>query len=204
MMGNPTTVLFDMGGVLFSFDPARRLRYISELCGVPEGEVQDRVFATDFDLRCETGDLGPDQSLLEFNRLCGAELDMVGFQRAILSAFTANDILIGLVKELSSHCVVAGFTNNGVVARDGLMQLHPDISPMFGSRLFCSADFGACKPEPAAFDAVLTKLQRNADEVLFVDDSEDNARAALGMGFHVHRFFDSVILETDLRSYGLL
>lgn len=204
MTGDPTTVLFDMGGVLFSFDPARRLRYISELCGLPESEVHDRVFATDFDLRCETGELTGEQSLVEFNRLCGSDLDMTGFQSAMTSAFSANDIAIGLVKELSSGCVVAGFTNNGTVARDGLMQLHSDMSPMFGSRLFCSAEFGARKPDRAAFEAALAMLQRRAEDILFIDDSEDNARAALGMGFHVHRFFDAELLETDLRSYGFL
>ncbi len=204
MAAEPNAVLFDMGGVLFAFDPGRRLRYISELCGLPDKEVEDRVFATNFDLKCETGELDADQSLEEFNRLCGSNLDRATFQNALTSAFEANEILIGLVKELSSQCVVSGLTNNSTVIRDGLLDLHTDIPQIFGDRLYCSAELGARKPEPAAFETVLAKLDRRAEDVLFVDDSEENARAALELGFHVHRFFDIAFLETDLRSYGLL
>ncbi len=204
MTGNPTSVLFDMGNVLFRYDPARRLRHISELCDLPEKEVQDRVFATDFEQKCETGALTAEQSLSEFNRLCGSQLTHEQFQGALTSAFEADGIVFGIAKELAITCPLAGFTNNGFVARDGLALLHPDVAVIFGNHLYCSAQFGAQKPNSGAFEGVLSAWGCKPDEVLFIDDNEDNARAALTLGFHVHRFFDAESLETDLRSYGFL
>lgn len=204
MTSYPGIVLFDMGGVLFKYDPVRRLRYISELCSLPESEIQERVFDTDFDLNCETGALDAEQSWREFNRLCGTDLSQEGFCTAISSAFEPDGIVFGIAKELMSKCLLAGFTNNGFVARDGLLDLHPDTKSMFRGRLFCSADLGAQKPSEQAFEAVLARLDQKAENILFVDDSEDNARAAMGLGFHIHRFFDAETLETDLRSFGLM
>lgn len=204
MTSNPDTVLFDMGGVLFRYDPARRLRYISELCSIPESEIQVRVFDTNFDDQCEAGALDVEKSLSEFNRLCGTDLSSDAFAGAISSAFEPDDIVFGLVKELASTCTLAGLTNNGFVARDGLIELHPDTAAVFGGRLFCSADLGALKPCREAFEGVLERLDRKPENVLFVDDNEDNVRAAMGLGFHIHRFFDAATLETDLRSFGLM
>ncbi|NQW02204.1 MAG: HAD family phosphatase [Rhodospirillales bacterium] len=204
MSRQPSTVLFDMGGVLFTYDAARRLRYISETCAIPESEIQARVFDTDFDHRCETGALDGPQSCLEFNRLCGTELTRNDFRTALTSAFEPNGIVFGIARELTRQCTLAGFTNNGHEIRAGLAALHPDLLPLFADRLVCSAEIGLLKPDPGAFQAVLTRLGRQPDEVLFVDDSEANVRAAAAMGFHIHRFFDAESLETDLRSFGLL
>ncbi|MEZ7880737.1 MAG: hypothetical protein QMC11_11025 [Rhodospirillales bacterium] len=46
MTGGPNKVLFDLDGVLFAYNPARRLTYISEMCGIIESEVQASVFDT--------------------------------------------------------------------------------------------------------------------------------------------------------------
>lgn len=204
MTAAPKVVLFDMGGVLFSYDPVRRLRYISELCGLPESEVQARIFETDFDQKCETGVFSALESHAEFNRLCGSDLSFEDYKSAIVSAFEPNGIVFGLAKELSSSCVVAGLTNNGYAARDGLAELHPDFRPIFANRAFCSAELGVRKPNPAVFDAVLLQLEQTPEDVLFIDDDEPNLRAALEVGFQVHHYFDSQTLETDLRSFGLL
>ncbi len=53
MTGGPNKVLFDLGGVLFAYNPAWRLTYISEMCGIIESEVQSSVFDTQFDEECE-------------------------------------------------------------------------------------------------------------------------------------------------------
>ena len=46
MASGPNMVLVDMGGVLFTYSPARRLTYISEMCGIPESEVKVGIFDT--------------------------------------------------------------------------------------------------------------------------------------------------------------
>ena len=80
MTSGPNTVLFDMGGVLFTYSPAQRLTYISEMCGIPESEVKAGVFDTQFDEKCELGTFSATESNAEFIQLCGQEHIMMTFR----------------------------------------------------------------------------------------------------------------------------
>ena len=61
----------------------------------------------------------------------------------------------------------------------GLRDLFPD------ERLFAVEDvMPACKPEPAAFAAVLKRVGATAGQVLMVEDSMKNIRAAKAIGMH--------------------
>ena len=174
MTGGPNKISFDMGGVLFAYNPARRLTYISEMCGIIESEVQSSVFDTQFDEECELGAFSAAESLAEFNRLCGTETSYDDCQAASLRAFEPNSTVFGIAKELSATCSVAGFTNNGFVTRDRQVKLRPDIYSIFADRLYCSAEFGAQKLAPEAFQSVLAQLGRHSDGILFIDDMEES------------------------------
>lgn len=57
----------------------------------------------------------------------------------------------------------------------------------FWPRLF-SCRLGMIKPEPAAYRAVLTRLDAAAHEVHFVDDRPGNVEAAMAAGLHATLF----------------
>ena len=80
--------------------------------------------------------------------------------------------------------------------------MRPDIYSIFADGLYCSAEFGAQKPAPEAFQSVLAQLGRHSDDILFIDDMEETVYAGLELGFQIHRYFDAVILVSDLRSIG--
>jgi len=204
MSNAPSVILFDLGGVLFKYDPDRRTRYIAESAGLPVSEVQARVFDTDFDARCESGELDGPASHAEFCRLLGVEWSSEMCRDALCSAFEADGIVFGLARELTAVRDVAGLSNNGQLIKDGLAQLHPDYVEVFGDRLYFSSDSEHLKPDPAAFKTVLGQWGRQPDEILFVDDAVENVVAAADLGFHIHRFFDAETLEVDLRGFGLL
>ena len=151
MTSGPNTVLFDMGGVLFIYSPARRLTYISEMCGIHESEIKVGVFDTQFDEKCELGTFSANESHAQFIRLCGTETFYDDFKTSLLSAFEPNGIVFGIAKELLATSRVAGFINNGFAARNGLVKSHPDISSIFADQPYCSSEFGPQKSEPETF-----------------------------------------------------
>jgi putative hydrolase of the HAD superfamily len=53
---------------------------------------------------------------------------------------------------------------------------------------FYSCDLGVAKPNPAYFTAILERLDRSPQEVLFIDDLEPNTRAAASIGIHAETF----------------
>ena len=204
MSDAPSVVLFDLGGVLFNYDPDRRLRYIGDAAGLPASEVQARVFDTDFDAKCEAGDLDGPTSHTEFCRLLGVDWAYEDYRDALVSAFQADGIVFGLARELVAVREVGCLSNNGQVQKDGLSRLHPDYAAIFAGRTWFSSDLGHLKPSPDAFNAVLERWGKKPEDILFVDDTVNHLMAAQKLGFHIHRFFDVETLETDLRGFGLL
>ncbi len=204
MTGAPSAVLFDLGGVLFNYDPDRRLRYIGDAAGLPASEVQARVFDTDFAAKCEAGLLDGAASYAKFCRLLGVDWSYESYRDALVSAFEADGIIFGLARELASIREVGCLSNNGQTQKDGLACLHPDYAAIFADRVYFSSDLGHLKPSPEAFNAVLERWGKQPEDILFVDDTVDNLIAAQQIGFHIHRFFDAETLETDLRGFGLL
>jgi len=200
----PSVVLFDLGGVLFRYAPETRLRFIAETADLPVTEVQARLFDADFNTQCETGLLDGPAGHAEFCRLLGVDWPYEIYRQAQSKAFEADDIVLGLARELSNIRDVGCLTNNGHVIKDGLAQLYSDFFAIFRDRIYFSADLGLLKPNPEAFAAVLQRWGRPPQDILFVDDTVENVIAAAAAGFHVHRFVDVEALEADLRGFGLL
>jgi putative hydrolase of the HAD superfamily len=70
--------------------------------------------------------------------------------------------------------------------------------------VFLSYRTGRVKPEPAAFEDVLTKLEATAERVLFLDDNPLNIDAArqCGMQARLTRGFED--LGQNLRDTGVI
>ncbi len=70
---------------------------------------------------------------------------------------------------------------------------------------FVSGRLGLIKPDPVIFKYALTKMgDPGPQDVLFIDDSERNIRAAHALGFKTHLFQSAERLEYALVREGLL
>jgi HAD superfamily hydrolase (TIGR01509 family) len=61
-----------------------------------------------------------------------------------------------------------------------------------------SSQTGFVKPDPRAYEAVLTELGLGAGEALFVDDREGNCSAAREVGMQALLYHDFVQFKHDL------
>lgn len=69
---------------------------------------------------------------------------------------------------------------------------------------FVSCHTGHRKPDPAAYQAVLDRLEQEASSLLFVDDREANCEGARRFGMQAIRFVDAPSLQASLAARGLL
>lgn len=67
-----------------------------------------------------------------------------------------------------------------------------------------SGEVKVIKPDPRIYALLLDKVNRPAEECLFIDDSEMNVAAAGRLGFQTIRFESPEQLESELRRLGLL
>jgi len=69
--------------------------------------------------------------------------------------------------------------------------------------VFCSAEIGLVKPDPACFRHVADVMQLAPPECLFVDDQLPNVEAARQAGMHAEQFTGLAELRAALSSYGI-
>lgn len=70
--------------------------------------------------------------------------------------------------------------------------------------ILVSGEVGMIKPDPAIYRLLLEKIDRRAEECLFIDDSATNVDAARQLGFDVIQFQSPDRLESELKLRKLL
>jgi putative hydrolase of the HAD superfamily len=76
---------------------------------------------------------------------------------------------------------------------------HSRWSRHFDHRYY-SCRLGTAKPDPQAFQLVLSDLGAQPDQVLFIDDHAENARTARDLGMHTITFTSASALDRDFRT----
>jgi putative hydrolase of the HAD superfamily len=74
----------------------------------------------------------------------------------------------------------------------------------FLSVFFCSGYVGLRKPDPAIYRLGYEVLQKDPQEIVFIDDREKNVQEAAALGIYGIRYTGSAALEAELESLGLL
>ena len=171
------TVLFDFGGVLADEGFRDGLAAIGKLSGLAEEDVvvkgHELVVKTGYvtgraregrwwdSLRSEAGVRGTDEAL---------RLEIIG-------RFTLRPPMLDLVDELRSRGITVGILSDQTNWLDELDE-HFHLYERF-DYVFNSYHMGKSKNDPTHFDDVLKLLNRQAQEVLFVDDNAGHVSRAV-------------------------
>jgi len=201
----PTTVIFDLGGVLIDWNPRylyRRLfddqtameLFLAEICS-PDWNLSldaGRSFAE------AVGELSArhphERERIEayqtrwIEMIAGPIADTV----AILEALHARGVPLWALTNWSSETFRLVRHDPGYAFLDRFR------------RIFVSAELRLIKPDPAIYRHVLAEIGVPAEACLFVDDSPKNVAAAQALGLHGHRFTGAAELGTELARLGLL
>ncbi len=191
-------LVLDLGGVMFTFDHARRLSRLAALCAVDAGRIHELLWASGFSADCDRGRHGGTAQVRQRIRavlgFAGGDDDL---DDAWCSAFTPSPDVIEVVDRHRGDRVLALFTNNGPLEEEALRRRYPDVFARFGEVCF-SHRLGRRKPEPAAYAAVADLLHTPGDGIVFIDDSPANVTAARAAGWRAHRYHDPAQLRRDL------
>lgn len=181
--------IFDMDDVLYDFDWRVRMAGLTEITGLPLDELRRRWWHDEGEWAAEAGRFdSADAYLGAFNRALGAtvsEDDWVRVRGAAMTPFPASIAAVERAAELGR---VTLLTNNGPLTSKHLRTLAPELVPMFGDHLFTSSDYGARKPDPRVFAAVLESYGVAADDAFFADDLPENIAGAEQCGITGHLF----------------
>jgi putative hydrolase of the HAD superfamily len=203
-MKRPACVLFDLDHTLVHYDHAVRVRTLAERCGVDPERVLDALTLSGLERDSDLGLFDAQGHARELSRRLGAPLSLDDCIAARAASMAPIEDCVAMAHAVARNAQVAILTNNGLMVRDHLHELCPALSPLFDGRVFCSAEFGVGKPEPAIFLRSAERLGLSPSAILFIDDKAGNAIAARGVGMDALHYAGPQALRVSLRERGLL
>ena len=178
------TLVFDIGNVLCSFDLTRTLRAWGPF--VPGGvELIQRVVPP-LKERVESGQIGT-RAFIEGTMaslgFTGTEAD---FRRGWVEIFDAIEGTHRFVRELAGRVRLLILSNTNELHWEYLQATYP-IFRLFDGYVV-SHEAGLAKPDALIYRHLAEKFGIDPREAFFIDDLEENVRAAEREGFGVFRF----------------
>jgi len=198
--GSPSAFIFDLFGVVISFDDKLVYRRIAEHC-----ESFDVAMSSLEDLVSHPDLIMSKIALLDIYAYvvdtCGFSLSFDDFQSVWLEPYTESVVgMESILRGLSSRYQLVLLSNVDTCYWAGVSTLHPELK-YFHTRLV-SCELGFAKPDPRAFRHAASAAGKTPSECLFVDDKLENIEAARALGFQAHLFRDVAGLQKVLDSVG--
>ena len=191
-------LVVDWGGVLMiTSDHGPRLRWDRQL-GLAPGSAEDAVFGIDAWRAAQRGEI----SLAGYWQAVGQHLNltadqMAAFRMDFFSKDQLNTPLLDLLRRWHAAGVAVGLLSNNTA------NLHDQIDGLGLANLFdaqvISADIGTLKPDPAAYAAILSRLDVSASQSFFIDDFAENIDGACAAGMCAYHYQPGC--ETDLAAH---
>ncbi|WP_230481008.1 HAD family hydrolase [Sphingomonas sp. Leaf21] len=200
----PTAVIFDVGRVLYDWDPRILYRRLIADDRALDAFVRD-VVTTEWHFQHDAGRDFADTS---------AELSALYPQhRALIAAWgprfneSIGDPIPGM-HELVAELDLAG------VPLFAITNFSHEFWPPFRMReaalfdrfrdIVVSGTEKLVKPDPAIYRLALTRFGLEPSQAVFIDDSRANIEAAAAMGIHALHFTDEATLRPQLRALGVV
>ena len=203
-MKRPACVLFDLDHTLVHYDHAVRVQVLAERCGVDADRVMDALTHSGLERDSDLGLFDAEGHARELSRRLGVPASLGDCIAARAASMSPIAETLALANGIARNARVAILTNNGLMVRDHLHALCPALSPLFDGRVFCSAEFGVGKPDPAIFLRSAERLGLSPAAILFIDDKSANAEAARAAGMDALHYGGPQALRISLRERGLL
>jgi putative hydrolase of the HAD superfamily len=203
-MQNISLVLFDMHDVLCRYDRAKRLDDLARLSGKPADAIYADIWGSGFEGEADAGKLNAKNYLAGFGQRLGYPITLDEWLENRKLATVPMPEVLAIMAAVKAKVKVAVLTNNHTLVREHLDFLFPELFALCGDQSYVSAQFGAAKPDPAAYLACAAAMGVAPADTLFIDDSAKNVDGAVQAGMAGHVFTGADNLAAALRQYGVL
>jgi putative hydrolase of the HAD superfamily len=200
-----STILWDVGGVLLTngWDHQQRTAVLARFA--LDRDDFERLHA-EVDEAWEKDEISADEYLQHTVFYQPRSFTQAGFldamrdQSALLDD-SAVGILRGLAASDEQEYVLATVNNESRIMNEFRLAKF-DLLELYDA-FFSSCYVGLRKPDRKVYQLALDVLQRDPEEVVFIDDRAENAAAAASLGIHAICYKGSAQLAEDLARLGV-
>lgn len=202
-MDGVSTILWDIGGVLLTngWDRQQRDAVLARF-GLDSSEFERRHAA--IDQAWERDEIGVDEYLRQTVFYEPRSFTQAEFFEAMQEqSQVLADSGLGILHQLSaSEEYVLATVNNEARAMNEYRLRKFNLLDNFDA-FFSSCYLGVRKPDRKIYQIALDVLERDPEQVIFIDDRAENVAAAASLGIHAIRYEGSVKLAQDLARAGV-
>jgi putative hydrolase of the HAD superfamily len=195
---------FDMDDVLYDYDWRVRMAGMSQLTGLEFAELRRRWWHAEGEWHAEAGGF-PDAEAYHtaFVEAMGVPVSVDDWVANRADAMTAWPESIAAVRRAAELGQVTLLTNNGPLLGAHLARIAPEIAELFGAdHLRTSSYYGARKPDPEVFRALLRAYRVDAANAFFADDLPENVAGAESVGITGHLFTSGAGLMSAVEEFA--
>jgi 2-haloacid dehalogenase len=195
-------IIFDLGNVLLGWD-ARRLyqRFLPDLRAVDSFLEQIRF--SEWNARQDAGRPFR-EGVAELTEQFPQHAQLIQaydthWEESITGAY---DETIEIVRELKQAGWRLYLLSNFSAEKFELVKKEHSFLSLFDDMII-SGEHKLIKPDPAIFHLTLRRIQRQAHECLFIDDSLPNIETARSLGFHAIHYQSAAQLRNELKQLNI-
>jgi putative hydrolase of the HAD superfamily len=197
------TVISDLGKVVLWFDNNIFLRRLADRSGRPFEEVRTAVHG-DLELlrRFDAGAISPAGFHARVMAIVGADMPAADFYAMYNDIFTPNAGVIDVLSRAKSAGYKLLLLSNTDPERFGFVRRTFPALRLFDGYVL-SYELQLLKPDPAIYRAAARTAGSEPDECVFIDDMEENVRAAIATGLAGIHYRPETDLAGELMRLGL-
>ena len=199
---NIEAFVFDLFGVLISFDNDLVYRRLARHCATPEdafARLDGLMAARDV----ITGKLSLPMIHAQLVETYGLTLSFSAFEHTWLEPYhEAMPGMAKLLEALSAHYRLVLLSNVDQYYWKVVRAMQPELACF--DTLLVSCDLGLAKPDREIFQQAARAAGAAPANCYFVDDTQLNVDAAAALGFQTHRFRDAATLRQELATARIL
>src|SRR5688572_21719094 len=192
--------IFDFGNVLVQWD-ARNLykRFFPDLRAVDS--FLEEIHFTEWNAKQDAGRSFHD-GVAELSKQFPQYADLIQaydihWEESLVESFEETIEIARQLKQNGLNLYI--LTNSSAEKFPIAKQKYPFLEELFED-IIVSGEHKLLKPDPAIYHLTLNRIQRNANECIFIDDSLPNIETARELGFHAIHFHSPAQLRMSLRA----
>jgi len=181
------TVIFDLGGVLVRTEDRIPRQLLAEKFGMTYEEMDSLVYGSPTSKEAGEGKISAEKHKEAVLKTLGLPLDSFkSFGDEFWGGDRLDKKLVEFIEGLRGEYTTALLSN----AWDDLRPLLVNLWKIDGvfDHIFISAEVKLAKPDPRIYQHVISELQQDPSEMIFVDDFIENVQAAKAEGLHAIHF----------------
>jgi len=196
------SIISDLGNVLIFFDNNIFFKNIAEYSPLSEDEVICEVLVhLELSRSFDMGKVTPDEFYLQATKILKTKIDKTAFYSIYNDIFSLNMPIVRLLMSLQPRYKLVLCSNTDVARFGFVKKKFPEV--LFFDKYVVSYEVGFMKPHPRIYEAALEEAGTRPEESVFIDDREENIKAAEKLGLYTILLSPDTNLKRELQKKGV-